>query len=165
MSERKTLPVDGDSFRRALGHFATGVTVVTGIDAKGGPIGSTVSAFSSVSLDPPLILFCLSNTSATLTGVTENPDCAINILAEDQEAVSRAFATRQVDWSGVASRHGENGVPLLAGCLATIEARVEAVYPGGDHSIVLAMVTGITIRDGKPLVHHQGAYSSLIGPD
>lgn len=157
------LPVDGNAFREALGRFASGVTVVTGLDGQGGPIGATVSAFSSVSLDPPLILFCLANDSATLACVTATRDCAINILAENQEAVSRAFANRTLDWDGIACTLAGNGVPLLTGCLATIEARVQAVYPGGDHCIVVAMVTRIAAHDGKPLVHHLGEYSGLTG--
>ena len=157
------VPVDSASFRRALGRFATGVTVVTGLDEAGAPIGATVSAFSSLSLDPPLILFCLVNESATLASVMATKSCAINILSESQERTSRLFAGRTVDWALVEHERAENGVPVLTGCLATIQTQVQATYPGGDHAIVVAMVTAISTTDGKPLVHHQGEYSSLVG--
>lgn len=154
--------VDAPTFRRALARFATGVTVITGRAAGGKRVGATVSAFASVSLEPPLVLFCLTNGSETLAAVRDSGRCLINVLAEHQEPVSRIFSARTIDWGEATFVESGGGPPRLAECLAHIEAQVEAVYPGGDHAIVVALVTGVSTIEGRPLVHHRSAYSRLI---
>lgn len=153
--------VDEADFRSALGRFASGVTVVTSLVGNTSPIGATVTAFSSVSLDPPLVLFCLTSESATFTAIKETGKCAINILAEDQEHLSRAFSQRLVDWNSVNATPGENKVPLLDGTVATIEAEIQDIHPGGDHSIFVALVTRVETTDREPLLHHRGAYAAV----
>ncbi|MEO1250262.1 MAG: flavin reductase family protein, partial [Pseudomonadota bacterium] len=129
-------PVDAHSFRQGLSRFATGVTVITGRAADGKRVGVTVSAFCSLSLEPPLVLFCLTHESETLATVRKTGRCVINVLAEHQEPVSRAFSAQSVDWSQAEYSEGPGGLPRLAGCLAHIEGTVETIHDGGDHAIV-----------------------------
>ncbi len=159
-------PVDASSFRQALSRFATGVTVITGRAGDGKRVGVTVSAFCSLSLEPPLVLFCLTHGSETLAAVRETGRCLINVLAEHQEPVSRTFAAQSVDWGQADFREDPGGLPRLAECLAHIEGTVETVHQGGDHAIVVVLVTSVTTIEGRPLVHHRSAYSRLvdIGP-
>jgi flavin reductase (DIM6/NTAB) family NADH-FMN oxidoreductase RutF len=155
------MTVGKDEFRSALGHFASGVTVVTAIN-DGKPWGMTVSAFSSVSLEPPLILVCIDKKAAGHGCLCVGAHFAVNILSEEQEMVSRRFASRDVDrFDGTGFRHGVTGAPLLDGVIAALECRVDQTYEGGDHTIVMAEVVATAIADGKPLAYFRGGYSQL----
>ena len=156
--------VDPADFRRALACFASGVTVVTAPGAGRGPVGITVSAFSSVSLEPPLILVCLDNrTGAISCFLAPGSPFAVNVLAEGQAQVSRDFAGPQTyDMHGHAAEAGIGGAPLLAGAVASLECRTHAVHEGGDHRIVVGRVEGMRATPGaRPLVYFQGAYRTL----
>ncbi|WP_311731924.1 flavin reductase family protein [Roseospira marina] len=150
------------SFRKALGCFASGVTVVTAMDAAGSPVGLTVSAFSSVSLVPPLVLICLDRRVSALDAFERGP-FAVNILAEGQRELSNRFATRRDDrFAAVEHAPGHNGAPLIGGVVAAIECDTHEVIKGGDHSIILGAVTRVDVTsEDRPLLYFRGAYAGL----
>jgi flavin reductase (DIM6/NTAB) family NADH-FMN oxidoreductase RutF len=157
--------VSAADLRHAMGHFATGVTVVTSVDAAGEPAGTTANAVSSLSLDPPLLLVCFDRTSLTLEAVRQHGAFAINVLAAPQQHLSRNFARRGLDavWDEVPHRPGPHGCPRLEGVLAGLECTVEHYLPGGDHEIVVGRVRHVETsgEDATPLVFWRGAYASL----
>ena len=157
------MSIDPTRFRNALGRFATGVTVVTGLDERGVPTGMTVNSFTSLSLDPPLVLFCIDLLTPSFSAFTKAPAFALNVLTEDQEAVSNNFATPTDDkFKDIEFDTWETGSPILRNCLANLECRNEAVYDGGDHKIIVGRVEKLAISDaGKPLLYFQGKYGRL----
>jgi flavin reductase (DIM6/NTAB) family NADH-FMN oxidoreductase RutF len=156
------MAVGKDEFRRALGQFASGVTVVTMKDQDGKPQGITVSAFASVSLDPPLVLVSIDKRASLHDSFTEGSAFAVNILAEDQELISRRFASKEEDrFAGVGFSLGANGAPLLTGALTSLECHVVHAYPGGDHTIFVGEVDATLVAEGKPLAYFRGGYSQL----
>lgn len=159
MTVEASLPPDPASFRMVLGHFATGVTVVTAFDAE--PVGLAVNAVTSVSLDPPLVLFCAANDSSTWPRVARAGTFAINVLSEHQEDVCRVFAQpgadrfTRVGWNPT----GGTGSPLLHDALAYVDCTVEATHPGGDHTICVGRVVGLgVLSDDGPLLFYRGGY-------
>lgn len=157
-------PSDADKrqFRNLLGQFATGVAVITGTGPDGRRIGVTVNSFSSVSLDPPLVLWSIATESANLAAFGLDTVFAVNILASDQEKVARQFARSSDDkFSGLDVRPGLEGVPLIEGCVAYLECRVQAHYPGGDHVIILGAVHRYINLERDPLLFHCGTFHSL----
>ncbi len=156
------MTIDPSTFRATLGRFASGITVVTAADADRRDVGMTVSAFSSLSLDPPLILVCVDH-GASVAPVLEHCDrFAINVLSEEQEPLSRRFAEREVDrFDGVAYHRGEHGIALLDGALAHLECRVHARYPAGDHTILVGAVEATALNEGHPLLYYRGGYGRL----
>jgi flavin reductase (DIM6/NTAB) family NADH-FMN oxidoreductase RutF len=155
------LPTSTDEarFRQVLGHFATGVTVVTGL-AGAEPVGLAVNSFTSVSLEPALVAFCVAKRSRTWPQLRAAGAFCVNILAEDQEALSRAFAAHPPDrFLGVGWRPGRSGSPILAGVLAWIECTLEAEHDAGDHVIVVGRVRELDVgTEGRPLVFYRGGY-------
>ena len=151
--------VDPRVMRDVLGHFASGVTVVTSIGPDG-PIGFTCQSFSSLSLDPPLIAFAPSRTSTTWPRLREVGRFCVNVLAEDQSDLSQAFARSGTDkYAGVAWAPSPHGSPMLDGVVAWIDSEVEAEYEGGDHTIVVGRVLDLGADPLRsPLVFHRGAY-------
>ncbi|HWN99300.1 MAG TPA: flavin reductase family protein [Blastocatellia bacterium] len=157
------MAVSKEEFRSTLGRFASGVTVVTAKGADDQPLGITVSAFSSVSLDPPLVLVCVDKRASLHGHLTEGVHFAVNILSEHQELISRRFASKDEDrFNGTAYRDSAEGVPLLDGALASLECRVVHSYPGGDHTIIVGEVESTNIADGKPLAYFRGGYVQLF---
>ena len=156
---------DSFAFRRALGSFATGVTVVTARDAAGANRGITVNSFSSVSLDPPLILFCLDKATPSFDSFRGAGRFAVNVLRAEQHALSIRFSTAAIDkWDGVAHDLWPGDLPVLSGCLANLACRREALYEGGDHVIIVGRVERLhTAGEGDPLVYFQSDYRT-IGP-
>lgn len=156
------MPIEPDDFRRALAQFGSGVTAVTTRDGSGRALGLTVTAFSSVSLDPPLVLVCVDEHSETHVGFRESGTFGVSILAEEQENVSRRFA-----WGGAAKFEdtelvaGSTGVPLVAGALAHLECRVVGAHRAGDHTIYVGEIVSLATRPGRPLVYSQGRYRRL----
>jgi flavin reductase (DIM6/NTAB) family NADH-FMN oxidoreductase RutF len=158
------MSVDSRDFRKALGCFATGVTVVTALNEHGAPVGVTVNAFTSVSLDPPLVAFCLGRNSALFDVFVQAKSFVVNVLAADQQGLSNHFASRQyqADWSEIRSVATACGVPGLAGAAALIECGRENVLDGGDHAILLGRVTAVHAgEDEKPLLYFRGRYAEL----
>lgn len=157
--------VGADDFRRVLGHFPTGVTIVTTSDGEARPTGLTVSAFSSVSLDPPLILVCVDHKSQTFPALLESGRFAVNVLTTDQQAVSNRFASTRLDkFAEVPFRMGHLGVPLIDGALAHIECETVSTYAGGDHTIFLGRVEHVAVGKGDPLLYFRGRYDRLSLP-
>lgn len=154
---------DKRKFRNALGHFATGVAVITTRVGEKEPIGITVNSFSSVSLEPPLILWSLDDKSDTLSVFNAVNCFTVNILREDHQEISNRLS-RQGDHSleGLAVRSGANGCPALEEALAHFECEVYARHEAGDHIIILGKVTHFEYsEDGRPLLYHRGGYQGL----
>jgi len=156
------MSVDTAGFRRALGQFATGVTVVTTRDAAGHPLGLTVSAFCSLSLHPPLVLVCIDHRSEANAGMRESGLFAVSVLAEGQEDVSRRFAAPgRSKTEGFPFAPGKQGLPLVPGALAHVECRVRSFHDEGDHAVWVGEVRSLAAHPGRPLVYHAGSYRSL----
>lgn len=152
--------IDAARFRQVLGHFCSGVTIVTASEA-GEPVGFTAQSFSSVSLDPPLVLVCPAKSSSSWPRMRVTGAFCINILAEDQEALCRSFATRGADkFAGVGwSPSSATGSPVLDGALAWIDCRLETEHDAGDHTIVVGRVVDLDVADGgRPLLFYRGGY-------
>lgn len=161
-TERSFMPFDESRFRQVLGHFASGVTVVTSEHA-GQLYGMTVSSFASLSLHPPLVLICIDKGLPTHTALHESKHFAINILSKQQEHLSRRFATRDADkFHGVAYTAGQLNAPILEGALAVIECRLHAALPGGDHTIFVGEVIDAQVGEGMPLLYYRRGYYSLL---
>ena len=149
-------------FRTALRNFAAGVTVVTTRDRDGRPSGMTASAFTSVSLDPPLVLVCVDHAATAHPAFRAHGWFAVNVLQREQEALSRRFAVSGGDkFDGVPCHEGTTGLPLLDGALATLECRVVEAHEAGDHTIFVGAVEAVSMTAGEPLVYFHGRYHSL----
>ena len=162
-------PVGSDDarrqFRNTLGHFCTGVTCMTTLSATGEPVGITVSSFNSLSLDPPLILWSIANSSTSFSCFQVGEPFAVNVLAEDQEGLAMKFAKTGGDkFQDVAVHAGLDGVPLLEGSVVYFECIGEARYPGGDHDIIIGRVRRIFNIGKKPLLFHAGAMRKFGDP-
>jgi flavin reductase (DIM6/NTAB) family NADH-FMN oxidoreductase RutF len=162
VSKPDPMSVSPSEFRRALGNFATGVTVVTARGANGAQIGITVSSFASLSLDPPLVLFCLDRQATCFATLRRAKQFAINVLNDGQADLSRLFADRKADkWRNVEAISGACGAPLIEGCIAHIECRREASREGGDHVIMVGRVERVATFPGRPLLYHRSGYHHL----
>jgi 3-hydroxy-9,10-secoandrosta-1,3,5(10)-triene-9,17-dione monooxygenase reductase component len=163
--DQLTAPVSAADLRHAMGHFATGVTVVTSVGPDARPVGTTANAVTSLSLDPPLVLVCFDRSSLTLRAVLAHGAFAVTVLAAPQRHLSANFARRGLAavWDEVRHRRGPTGSPRLAGVLAAVECTVEHCIPGGDHEIVVGRVREVEARDDEaaPLVFWRGGYASL----
>jgi len=155
--------VSAQEFRAAMGAFAAGVTVITTIDANGIPQAVTATAFSSVSLTPPLCLVCISKRTRTHEPLRSSGCFAVNILRAEQEWLSDRFASSLSDrFASVAWQPGEvTGCPIIDGALVSMECYVVEVHSGGDHDIFIGSPTSVQLRQGAPLVYWRGSYSSL----
>lgn len=155
------MSLDSLALRAALGQYATGVTVVTTLDAEGRPAGLTVNSFASVSLDPPLVLWSLAQTSACMQAFRSCEHFAVNVLAVDQFELSNRFALAGYDkFADIEWLPGLGGVPLLNGCCARFECRSQARHAGGDHVIFVGRIERFSREDRAPLVFHGGRYCS-----
>ncbi|HYP85129.1 flavin reductase family protein [Variovorax sp.] len=149
-----------DEFRAALGMFATGVTIVTARAADGTLVGLTANSFNSVSLAPPLVLWSLSRSAASMQALSTGSHYAINILAADQMALAQRFSTRNIDrWADVQFDLGVGGAPVLRGAAASFECFNRSRYDEGDHVIFVGEVERCAHRPGaSPLLFHGGRY-------
>jgi 4-nitrophenol 2-monooxygenase / 4-nitrocatechol 4-monooxygenase, reductase component len=153
--------LDQQVFREVIGHFMTGVTVITA-RAEDRDLGMTASAVSSLSLEPPMLLACLNNLSPTQSAITHSRAFAVNILAEGQHELARHFAQRSDDkFTGVAIRRGISGIPLLVDALAVLECEVSDDVIGGTHRVFLARVRRATARPGSPLAYFRGSFGRI----
>ena len=152
------MPVSADDFRAALRRFASGVTVVT--VAIGDHLhGMTASSFASVSLEPPLVLVCLSKTSRTRAMIEEKGSFAVNILSEGQAEVARVFARAGVKpFDELPHTRGSDGEPLLDDAIACIECRTNKITAAGDHDVLFGEVMACTTRGGAPLLYYDQTY-------
>lgn len=160
-----TTMIDTRELRNALGCFATGITVITALDESKAPVGLTANSFTSLSLDPPLVLFCVDRTIKSFQAIHANRHFAVNILREDQENISRQFAKSGADkWSGITFETWDTGCPILGGCIANLECDVEQVFEGGDHIIVVGKVRRMVFdqdAECRPLLYFKGKYGAV----
>jgi len=153
---------DSKAFRQCLGKFATGVTVVTCRDSDGNACGITANSFSSVSLEPPLVLWNIAKVSNSLQAYLDAKHFAINVLSDDQHQLSAHFAkTDHTLFQDVEYALTDDGAPTLPGTLALFECRTHAIHDCGDHYIIVGEVTGFTFRDGDPLLFFSGGYRKI----
>ncbi len=156
--------VDPAQFRQLLGRFATGVTVLTTRDPQGRPHGMTASSVASVSLDPPLLLVSVDRARDIHAAMQAAQRFVLNVLASDQEAISRRFASDMPNrFDGVGYRQNRQGIAVLDGVAASIECEKHGETPAGDHTVFFGLVTGGTVTDRPPLVYYRGSYASLHG--
>jgi flavin reductase (DIM6/NTAB) family NADH-FMN oxidoreductase RutF len=158
-TRHRTDAFDASHYRRVLGHFPSGVTVITSRD-EDGPVGFACQAFSSLSLDPPLVLFSVAHTSTTWPRIKPVGRFAVNFLSADQGALCRAFAVSGGDkFAGVGWHDSELGSPIIDGVHGWIDCTIEDEHPGGDHTIVIGRVHALDAHpDSEPLIFHRGAF-------
>lgn len=158
------MSIDSQELRRVLGHFATGVTVITTKDESGAPFGLTANAFTSLSLNPPLILICVDKTAQCYSCFVASNVFTVNFLSENQEEISRRFATKGVDkFAGLKWQQGTNGAAILDGVIGYLECKIVQSYEGGDHTIVVGEVLNAAASGNRPLLFYQGKYQRLPG--
>ena len=158
--------VTPDKFRQVMGSFATGITVVTTMDKNGNPYGLTVNSFTSVSLDPLLVLVCLDNKLSGLQFFKDSKHFGVSMLSESQEDLSRMFAKKDSVRPASIYFEGKLGIPLLRDSLAIMECETTAIYPGGDHLIFLGHVHAAEVLEGSlPLLYYRGRYQRLRAGD
>lgn len=156
------MPIDGRELRNAMGLFATGVTVITTKDASGKHFGLTANAFSSLSLDPPMLLICVDKGVDCYDCFEESKVFGVNFLSSTQEEVSTRFATKGIEkFEGLSFSLGKFGVALLDGALAHFECKVAHAYDGGDHTIYVGAIDNFATVGADPLLFFQGKYRSL----
>lgn len=154
--------IDPAQFRQLLGHFATGVTILTTANPEGQPLGMTANSLSSVSLDPPLISVCVDRQAEMHPVILQAPAFVVNVLAGPQEALARRFSDKHEDrFDGVGYHLSPEGLILLDGAVAHIVCQRQATYPGGDHTMVLGRVVGGDAHEGHPLLFYRGGYAAL----
>jgi 3-hydroxy-9,10-secoandrosta-1,3,5(10)-triene-9,17-dione monooxygenase reductase component len=151
--------IDPRVFRVALGNFATGVTIVTMRDEAGAPHGLTVNSFTSVSLDPPLVLVCVDKQISSYRAISRADGWLVNVLGASQEELCIRFATPDIDkFEGVEFSRGPFGAPRLPGCVAWLTVRPYASHDGGDHGIFVGQVLDAEVAGGPPLIFFRGRY-------
>ena len=156
------MTVDQHAFRAVLGRFATGVTIVTAIGPGDSDVGITVSAFSSVSLDPPLVSICVDHSASVYETVSRATHFVVNILAEGQEALARRFAESIPSrLYGIGYKRGQTGPAILLDVLGFVECEVILRYEAGDHDIIIGAVEVAVANEGKPLLYYRGGYAQL----
>lgn len=154
-----------NQLRQSLSRFATGVTVVTCSDAAGNPYGITANSFSSVSLEPPLVLWNIAKISNSLKTYLEAKEFAIHVLTADQQRIAEHFAqTDHSRYEGIDYSFSEDGVPLLPNVLARFDCRTANVFDGGDHHIVIGEIVNFVFEDGNPLLFYGSDYRRLEQP-
>jgi flavin reductase (DIM6/NTAB) family NADH-FMN oxidoreductase RutF len=156
-------PTDKDALRDALGRFATGVTIVTTADpVSGEPVGFTANSFTSVSLEPPILLVCLAHTAASYALFKASETFAVNVLAAEQVETAKVFARRGADkFAAVGWHPGARGAPLIDGSLARFDCAMHERVTAGDHDVLLGRVLGFSRHDGRALVYHSGGFATL----
>lgn len=155
-------PLHAEQLRAILRRFAAGVTVITAIGDEGAPAGMTATAFTSVSLTPPMVLICVDATARTRRAIEGHGAFAVNVLAADQEHVARRFASKVDDkFEGVSWGPGASGVPVIEGALATVECRVARAVEAGTHVVYIGEVLAGLAAAADPLVYFDGSYRVL----
>jgi flavin reductase (DIM6/NTAB) family NADH-FMN oxidoreductase RutF len=156
------MAIDAQELRRVMGHFATGVTVITTQDKDGAPQGLTANAFMSLSLNPPLAIISVDKGATCYSCFAPGNAFNVNFLSEDQEEVSRRFATKGIDKFADLNWHaGRNGAALIDGALGQVECQITACYDGGDHTIVVGEILHVIADGERPLLFFKGKYQKL----
>lgn len=163
MNTQTSTSLDPREFRRALGNFATGVTIVTAATTDGQKVGVTANSFNSVSLDPPLVLWSIDKRSGSYPVFAQASHFAVNILAADQTDLSNQFARPKDDkFAGITHRTGAGGAPLFDGCAACFQCENYQQIDGGDHWIMIGKVIAFDDLGRAPLLYHQGTYAMVL---
>jgi 3-hydroxy-9,10-secoandrosta-1,3,5(10)-triene-9,17-dione monooxygenase reductase component len=154
--------LDQARFREVLGHFATGVTIVTALE-EGLPVGFSCQSFAALSLDPPMVVLAPARASTSWPRIRAAGAFCVNVLGEHQEAVCRAFAISGGDkFSGVGWRPGITGAPVIDGSLAVVECELGEIFEGGDHEIVTGLVVSLEVGEGGPLLFYRGGFGRFV---
>ena len=152
---------DTAEFRTVLGHFASGIVIITGTDGTS-PVGFTCQSFFSLSLDPPLVALAPAKSSTSWPRVSRTTSICVNLLSADQEALARSFAQSGGDkFMGVGWTAARNGAPRIVGALAWIDCDIEHVHEAGDHWLVVARVVALETSSGSPLLFYRGGFGSF----
>ncbi len=156
------MSLDSAAFRNLLGRFASGVTVVTAVDPTGGDAGMTVSAFCSLSLEPPLVLACIAHDATMHSLLVSSTHFAVNILSSGQEEIARRFAETEITrFEGIGFDRGREGMALLEDVLAHAECRLITTHEAGDHTVIVGEVETASVHGGDPLLYYRGGYVRL----
>ena len=156
------MSIEPQELRRVMGHFATGVTVITTKDKDGGPNGLTANAFMSLSLNPPLVIISVDKNATCYSCFEIQNGFTVNFLSEDQEEISRRFATKGADkFSGLKWHAGANGAAVIDGALGFVECRITQCHDGGDHTIVVGEIVNVAADGDRPLLFFKGMYQRL----
>lgn len=156
------MAISDEQFRAAMSRFASGVTVITTRDADGIAHGITVSAFCSLSAEPPLILACIHKETGSLHAFIERQAFVVHILAEHQRHVSEQFALPMDDkFDGIPPVQSNDGLPVIEGSLVTLECEMANTYDGGDHTILVGKIVSAVVLDDKPLIYFHGDYREI----
>ena len=154
--------IDGRRFRNAMGQFVTGVTLVTARAERGESIGVTVNSFTSVSLDPPLVLFCLGRDARTLPIILAARSFAVNVLGHEHRSVAERFAVDPWSWGGLDTVSWVTGAPILRDAPAALDCQLHATHDGGDHVILIGRVVRLEVaEDAQPLGYYRGRYIAI----
>jgi len=157
-----TTGLDQARFREVLGHFATGITIVSALE-EGVPVGFSCQSFAALSLDPPMVVLAPARTSTSWPRIRAAGSFCVNILGEHQEAVCRAFAVSGGDkFSGVGWRPGLTGAPVIDNSLAVVECELGEIFDGGDHEIVIGRVVALEVGEGGPLLFYRGGFGRFV---
>ncbi|WP_158555817.1 flavin reductase family protein [Peribacillus glennii] len=157
--------MDQRKFRDISGSFATGVTVVTTKNEKGHPVGMTANSFTSLSLDPPLVIINVDKKSSLYTEFLNAESFAVNILSSEQEDISRRFSTKNIDrFEGISYEEDVTGSPILKDVIGYFDCDIVKHYDGGDHTILIGETKGGNIGSGEPLIFYRGKYQHVNNP-
>ena len=156
------MTIEPQELRRVMGHFATGVTVITTKDKDGAPQGLTANAFMSLSLNPPLVLISVDKGATCYACFEAGNGFTVNLLAEGQEEISKRFATKGIDkFSGLQWHPGINGAAILDGVIGSVECKITQCHDGGDHTIVVGEIRNVSATGERPLLFFKGKYQRL----
>jgi flavin reductase (DIM6/NTAB) family NADH-FMN oxidoreductase RutF len=156
------MAIDAQELRRVMGHFATGVTVITTTDKDGNPQGLTANAFMSLSLNPPLVVISVDKNATCYSCFEPNNGFTVNFLSEDQEEISRRFATKGAEkFANLKWHPASNGTALIDGALGYVECNVTQCHDGGDHTIVIGEIVNLAASGDRPLLFFKGKYQKL----
>lgn len=156
------MAIEAQELRRVMGHFATGVTVITTVDKSGVPNGLTANAFMSLSLNPPLVLISVDKGATCYSCFELQNGFTVNFLSEDQEEISRRFATKGADkFAGLSWHPGSNGAAVIDGALGFVECKITQCHDGGDHSIIVGEIVNAGASGERPLLFFRGKYQRL----
>ncbi|MGD2120932.1 MAG: flavin reductase family protein [Gemmatimonadota bacterium] len=157
--------VSEEKFRHVMGHFATGVTILASRNTRGEPVGLTVNAFTSVSLDPPLVLVCVHKEAEAHGSILRSGHFGLSFLTMEQSELALTFAVTEPRerFRGVRFEEGPTGSPLIPGAMAWVDCQVEETFPGGDHSVILGRVLACEAEGGNPLLFFKGSLDLEVG--
>jgi flavin reductase (DIM6/NTAB) family NADH-FMN oxidoreductase RutF len=161
-ASRENMAIEPQELRRVMGHFATGVTVITTKDKDGTPQGLTANAFMSLSLNPPLVLISVDKGATCYACFEAGNGFTVNFLGEEQEEISKRFATKGIDkFSGVQWHPGRNGAAIIDGVIGSVECKITQCHDGGDHTIVVGEILNVSATGDRPLLFFKGKYQRL----